>query len=207
MTMYASSWAALVAAFNTSVFSELKGPKWGQFIRDGWGSDHVDIRQLLGEMNQKDWIAQAGNVQNLLRRELPFIQFAWLQATHIFDLDELATHLANPYNGLKTTLVPSLLMDDRISSKSRLKTATMNLGGIRAPVISPLLIRAIRVELYPNLPTLDGVAKQNTINNWQTQVRKIVNGYRAEARERAMDIIEHSPDLARNTDTPLCNSV
>lgn len=207
MSMYSSSWAALVAAFNTSAFSELKGPKWGQFIRDGWGSDHVDIRQLQYEMNQKDWIAQAGVVRNRLRGEMAFTDFAWLQATHTFDLNELRKHLRNEQNGLVATLVPSILSDTRIPAGSKLKNTTIRMGAVRMQIITPLVIRAIRVDLLPDLPTLDGEAKQKTINNWQTLVRKLVTEYRAITRERALDIIENSPDLARNTDTALCNSM
>lgn len=199
MSVYPDSWTALVAAFNAGPYSELRGPAWGEFIRDGWGHDHVNIRQINTILTSREWSAQHAYVEKILRAEMPFMAFAWLEATHTFDLNELKQHVANPYNGVLGTLVPNVRADDRIGPNSKLKNCLINLAGMRMQITVPLVLRAINIELWPILPDLDGEVRQKTISNWQSLVRKIVNGHRRESREQALNIIESHPALVTTT--------
>ena len=181
MGIYRNTGAALMNAFNASLFDSYKSSGWQDMA-----SELCDKYPELGfaafsnvdadtdGMTRYDWVAQAGMVAGLLREHLSQEDFHLLRARY--------THDGN----IIDSAMPGMRITDNLQAAllegwPYIRSMLLQSGEIRQTVCSNPLrlqyyaLRAIRPDVIGDAVQAEGSEKQATVNRQQYEVRKVVN--------------------------------
>ncbi|WP_211828686.1 hypothetical protein [Kistimonas asteriae] len=193
MSMYPTTGAALINAFNASLFDSCKSAGWqalASALADKWpeleavapNAVHYDQDRLC----RVDWATQAGMTAGLLRVKLKPAHYHVLKMRYTHDGENIDTgndtlRLAMTDN-TRTALIEGWL---------DVRRALVESGAIRKTVVNNavrfqyLTLRALRPELVKSAYQASGSEQQATVNKHQCEVKKAVRALLDAAHEAA----------------------
>ena len=195
MSLYSSTGAALVNAFNPTLFDSYKSAGWQAVAGKMCGKYPEFEMPVRSEPNfdphrltRMDWATQAGMVSGMLRRQLSALDFALLRIRYSFD----GVALTQQSMSIQLHLTDSL-RNALIDGWEPIACALYQHNGIPLTLkksgcetrLTYLALRAIRPDVVTDTLKSLGTERQQTVNNLQCTVRRVINELCAEAYKRA----------------------
>lgn len=201
MSMYPNTGAALINAFNSSLFDSYKSTGW-QRLASELCDKYPELDKPMPDnrnfdrsrMTRNDWAAQAGMVSGLLRRTLAPVEYHLLRIRYTFD-GEMISQRPGAYVRLKMTdnlqsalvegwpEVRSKLIQDRKVRNSVLRNQNR---------LQYMCLRALRPDVMERALQAEGREQQATVNRQQCEVRGVVNGLIRQAYNRCEALLEEN---------------
>lgn len=198
--MYPNTGAALINAFNTTLFESYKSSGW-QRLASELGDKYPELDQAaftdhtidINAMTKSDWAAQAGMVCGLIRDELSTLNFYLMKIRYTFDGEileqqecsiklNITDHLWTAINEGWPLILKELISNNDVPKTDRTKENRTRL--------EYLALRALRPDVFKTTYRASGVEIQRTVDNHQSIVKKAVNKLIRTAYLQCQEIFE-----------------
>ena len=180
MSMYPSTGAALINAFNASLFDSYQTAGWqalASALADKWPELEPVKQDFIcydkDRLRRVDWATQAGMTAGLLRESLSPAHYHVLKMRYTHDGDDIEAG-----NHSKTLKLTSNTRSALIEGWPAVRRALLETGFIRKKVVEDaarfqyMALRAIRPDIAKTAYQARGSEQQATVNKHQYEVKK-----------------------------------
>ena len=199
MSMYLHAGAALINAFNASLFDSYKSAGW-QRLASALCDKYPELDKSMPEdrnfdrsrLTRSDWATQAGMVSDLLRNRLNHLEFCLLRIRYTFDGELLQQKQGIRVQLKLTDNLRSALVDGwpEIHQALRAHKETPRTVADNSVRLEYLGLRAMCPDVFKCTFRASGEESQKTITNHQYKIRKAVNQLVQVAYDRAQVALE-----------------
>ncbi len=170
--LYPSAGAALLFAFNDSLFSGHQPPGWVLRAEQAFPSA---VSSLTDTMTRSDWLAQSGMVRGYLRRNMRPADYAWLRITHTYDESFWAVWLAWIEHGIEL-----------VANSPRVRDSIKR----HPKIFLELIRRAVSPSHEKCLPVPPEGLRFETLRKWCWEVDRVCEAETQRVRRVALMMIE-----------------
>ncbi|MBO9484348.1 hypothetical protein [Salinisphaera sp. G21_0] len=199
MSMYPHTGAALINAFNYSLFDTYKSACW-QRLASELCDKYPELDRPIPEdrnfdrsrLTRSDWATQAGMVSGLLRNRLSNLEYHLLRIRYTFDGEMLSQKPGISVRLKMTDNLRSALVEGwpEIHGALRIHPETPRTLAERTVKLEYLGLRALRPDVIKDTFKASGEEAQKTITNQQYKVKRSINQMVQAAYNNAQIVLE-----------------
>ena len=180
MSMYPSVGAALINAFNASLFDSYKAAGW-QVLASALGDKWPELEPIKKDficydkdrLRRVDWATQAGMTAGLLRETLKPAHYHVLKMRYTHDGDDIEAGDHSITLKLTSNTRSALIEGWPLVSRALIEGGCVRRTTAKNPVrYQYLALRAIRPDLVIKAFKATGTERQNTVNKHQSEIKK-----------------------------------